>query len=290
LNVTLTKLGDPFEIIVVNDGSEDRSEEILDSLARSDKRLKVIHFRRNCGQTAAIMAGIDYSQGEVIIPMDGDNQNDPSDIPKLLDRIKEGYDVVSGWRKNRKEKGFLRIWPSRIANFIISKISGVRLHDYGCTLKAYKRDVIKDVKLYGEMHRFIPIYASWQGARVVEMDVRHHPRRSGSSHYGISRTSRVILDLLLIKFLGRFSQNPIHLFGGFGLINFVLAFFSFGIMVYYKLWGGKSFISTPLPILTVFFLLIGVESIFIGFVAEILMRTYYESQKKHPYSIREIIN
>jgi glycosyltransferase involved in cell wall biosynthesis len=279
-----------FEIIMVNDGSQDSSEDIMDDLAKKDTRLKTIHFQSNYGQTAAIMAGIDHSSGDIIIPMDGDNQNDPQDIPRLLAKIKEGYDVVSGWRKDRKDKKIGRILPSRIANWLISKISGIRLHDYGCSLKAYKRGVLKDVKLYGEMHRFIPIYASWHGAKVTEIPVQHHQRSFGRSHYGMSRTSRVILDLLLIKFLDRYARNPIHLFGGFGLLNFVLALISFSIMIYYKFWGGKTFIETPLPTLTVFFLLIGTMSIFIGFVAEILMRTYYESQEKQPYFIKKIIN
>jgi glycosyltransferase involved in cell wall biosynthesis len=290
LRTTLKTTGKTFEIIMINDGSEDESEEILNRLGKEDRGLKIIHFRRNYGQTAAIMAGIDHASGDIVIPIDADNQNDPADIPRLLTKIDEGFDVVSGWRRDRKDRRFFRVLPSRIANLAISKISGIRLHDYGCTLKAYKRDVIKDVKLYGEMHRFIPIYASWQGARVAEIVVRHHPRTQGNSHYGISRTSRVVLDLLLIRFLDKYSRNPIHLFGGFGLFNFLLALVSFGLMVYYKFWGGKSFIETPLPILIVFFLLIGVMAIFIGFVAEILMRTYYESQKRGPYTIKQILN
>jgi glycosyltransferase involved in cell wall biosynthesis len=288
LKSALEPTKESYEIILVNDGSGDGSEEILNSIAKEDRCIKVIHFRRNFGQTAAMMAGIDYSSGDILVTMDGDNQNDPADIQRLIEKLQEGYDVVSGWRKERKDRR-LRVWPSRLANWVISKISGTELHDYGCTLKAYRRDVLSDVKLYGEMHRFIPIYARWQGARVVEMVVNHHERQTGKSHYGLSRTSGVILDLLLIKFMDRYSRNPIHLFGGFGLINFVMALLAFVLMVYYKLWGGKTFIETPLPILTVFFLLIGVTSIFIGFLSEILMRTYYESQKKRPYSIREII-
>ncbi|MBN2124211.1 MAG: glycosyltransferase family 2 protein [Deltaproteobacteria bacterium] len=289
LTATLEGLSLPFEIIMVNDGSQDRSEEILDELGQKDARLKVIHFRRNYGQTAAIMAGIDHCSGEVIIPMDGDNQNDPADIPRLLDKIREGYDVVSGWRQHRKDGRFLRILPSRIANWIISWISGVRLHDYGCTMKAYRRDVIKDVRLYGEMHRFIPIYASWQGAGVIEIPVTHHPRRFGRSHYGISRTSRVVLDLLLIRFLDKYSRNPIHLFGGFGLFSFLLGLLCAALMLYYKFWGGKTFVETPLPVLSVFFFMIGFMAILIGFIAEILMRTYYESQRKPPYTIKKTV-
>jgi glycosyltransferase involved in cell wall biosynthesis len=289
LTSALEPTGQSYEVIFINDGSTDGSGEVLNAIAGADRHVKVIHFRRNFGQTAAMMAGIDYSSGDVLVTMDGDNQNDPADIRRLLEKLQEGYDVVSGWRRDRKDRKLLRVWPSRLANWLISRISGTELHDYGCTLKAYRRDVLSDVKLYGEMHRFIPIYARWQGARVVEMVVNHHERPSGRSHYGLSRTSKVILDLLLIKFMDRYSSNPIHLFGGFGLINFLLACVSFLLMLYYKLWGDKTFIETPLPILTVFFLLIGVTSIFIGFIAEILMRTYYESQRKRPYSIKEIV-
>jgi glycosyltransferase involved in cell wall biosynthesis len=287
LTSVLQPTGERYEIIWINDGSSDGSEEMLNSFANEDRRVKVIHFRRNFGQTAAIMAGIDHSSGDILVTMDGDNQNDPVDIRRLIEKLQEGYDVVSGWRRDRKDGRLLRVLPSRAANWIISKISGTELHDYGCTLKVYRRDVLRGVKLYGEMHRFIPIYARWQGARVVEMVVNHHERQSGKSHYNIFRTPKIILDLLLIKFMDRYSGNPIHLFGGFGLLNFIMGFLSFGLMIYYKLWGGKSFIETPLPILTVFFLLIGVISIFIGFIAEILMRTYYESQKKRPYSIKQ---
>lgn len=290
LVATLEPIEKDFEIIMVDDGSTDRSEEVLDVLGEKDSRVRVIHFRRNYGQTAAMMAGIDHSSGDVIIPMDGDNQNDPADIPRLLSKINDGYDVVSGWRKDRKDRRFSRILPSKIANWLISKVTGVKLHDYGCSLKAYKKQVIKDVKLYGEMHRFIPIYAKWRGAKVAEIVVRHHPRRSGKAHYGLSRTFSVLSDLLLIRFLDKYSQNPIHLFAGFGMLNFLMALLTFGLMVYYKFWGGKTFIETPLPTLTVFFLLIGFMAILIGFVAEMLMRTYYESLHKKPYSIKKLIN
>ncbi|RJR41809.1 MAG: glycosyltransferase [Desulfobacteraceae bacterium] len=289
LTAALESTGESYEIIWINDGSNDGSEEMLNAIAKEDRCVKVIHFKRNFGQTAAIMAGIDHSSGDVLVTIDGDNQNDPADIERLIEKLREGYDVVSGWRKDRKDGKVLRIWPSKVANWVISKISGTELHDYGCTLKAYRRDVLNEVKLYGEMHRFIPVYARWQGARVVEMIVNHHERSCGKSHYTLSRTSGVILDLLLIKFMDRYSRNPIHLFGGFGLLNFVMAFLSSALMVYYKFWGGKTFIETPLPIFSIFFLLIGVTSIFIGILAEILMRTYYESQRKKPYSIREII-
>ena len=290
LKQVLNTMDRRYEVIFVDDGSADGSFRVLKRLAERDESLRIIQFRRNFGQTAAMSAGIEFASGDVIIPVDGDNQNDPEDIPRLLDKIEEGYDVVSGWRRNREDRFITRILPSKIANWLISKISGVRLHDYGCTLKAYKKEVIKDVKLYGEMHRFVPIYASWQGANVTEMIVKHRPRKFGKSKYGISRTFRVILDLVLIKFLERYSQNPIHLFGGFGLLNFLLSFISFVLMIYYKFWGGKSFIQTPLPQLVVLFFLMGFLSILIGFIAEILMRTYYESQNKRVYSIKDKLN
>lgn len=286
----LEKIGEDFEIIMVNDGSRDRSEEILDELGERDRRVKVIHFSNNYGQTSAMMAGIEHSSGDVIISMDGDNQNDPEDIPGLLEKINEGFDVVSGWRKKRKDSFASRILPSIVANWIISLVGGVKLHDYGCSLKAYKRDILKDVRLYGEMHRFIPIYAKWFGARVVEVVVRHHPREKGKSNYGLSRVWGVILDLILVRFLDRHWKNPFHLFGGFGLLNILLSFLILAIMIYYKYWGGKTFIETPLPILGVFFLFIGFMAIIVGFMAEMLMRTYYESQNRHPYRIKRTVN
>ena len=275
-----------YEIIFIDDASTDKTAEIIKSLPQ----VKYIRFRKNFGQTAAMMAGIDYSSGEIIIPMDGDLQNDPQDIPKLLDKIKEGYDVVSGWRKDRLDNPIKRNLPSRIANILISKISGLHLHDYGCSLKAYKKEVIKDVKLYGEMHRFIPIYASWQGGKVTEVPVTHHPRIHGESKYGINRTFKVVLDLMVIKFLQKHSQSSIYIFGGFGLLSILFSFISFFIMIYFKIWGGKSFIQTPLPMLVVLFFIVGILSIFMGLIAEILNRTYHESQGKSVYVVKELKN
>lgn len=279
-----------YEIIFINDGSHDGSTDVLRQLASSDSNIKLINFRKNFGQTAAMSAGIEYANGDIIIPMDADNQNDPQDIPRLILKLEEGFDVVSGWRKYRKDKSFSRILPSKIANWCISKISGVKLHDYGCSLKAYRREIIKGVKLYGEMHRFIPIYAFWQGGKIAELPVNHHPRKFGKSKYGIGRTFSVISDLLLIKFFEKFATKPIHLIGGFGLINFLLGFITFVTMIYYKFWGGKTFVETPLPQLVVMFFMIGILAIFMGFISEILMRTYYESQSKQTYLIGEIIN
>lgn len=274
-----------IEIIMVNDGSTDNSAKILDQLAKVDNRVKVIHLRRNYGQTTAMMAGIDKSCGDIIIPMDGDLQNNPADIPKLIDKLNDGYDVVSGWRKNRKDNSIKRNLPSKIANWLISKISGVKLHDYGCSLKAYKRGVLKGVKLYGEMHRFIPIYSCWQGAKVTEISVSHYPRIYGQSKYGIGRTLKVILDLIVVKFLVKYSQKPMYVFGSFGLISILLSFFCFSFMIYYKLFKAITFIQTPLPLLSVLFFLMGFLAILMGFISEILMRTYFESQNKTTYLI-----
>jgi glycosyltransferase involved in cell wall biosynthesis len=271
------------EVIFIDDGSEDNTVPIIKTLNGA----KLIQFRKNFGQTAAMSAGIDFATGDVIIPMDGDLQNDPKDIPKLLAKLEEGYDVVSGWRKDRKDNAIKRNLPSRIANGLISKISGVHLHDYGCSLKAYRRDVIKDVKLYGEMHRFIPVYANWMGGKVTEVPVTHHPRIHGESKYGINRTFKVVLDLIVIKFLQKYAQKSIHVFGGFGLLSFLLSFISAMVMFYYKLFGGKSFIQTPLPILVVFFFLTGIILVMMGLIAEMQNRTYYESQGKKVYLVKE---
>jgi glycosyltransferase involved in cell wall biosynthesis len=290
LRQSLRDLPYDTEVILVNDGSTDWTEAKLVEIARRDPFFKVVHLRRNFGQTAAIMAGIDHSSGEIIVTMDGDLQNDPQDIPRLIQKLDEGYDVCSGWRRERKDNALTRTLPSRVANFIISKISGVQLQDYGCTLKAYRREVIKNVKLYGEMHRFIPIYASWQGAKVTEIPVTHHPRIHGKSHYGLGRLFKVVLDLFVVKFLASYSQKPIYIFGGFGLINFIFSFLCFGLMVYFKYWGGKTFVETPLPQLVILFFLMGFMSLLMGLLAEIQMRTYYESQDKPVYLVRHTRN
>lgn len=279
-----------YEIILVNDGSTDCSEERLDEVSKKNSSIKVIHFRRNYGQTSAMMAGLDYASGDIIIPIDADLQNDPEDIPRLLEKLNKGYDLVSGWRKNRKDAALTRNLPSWIANKIISKISGVRLSDYGCTLKAYRRSIIEDIKLYGEMHRFLPIYASWAGAKTTEIPVNHKPRIHGDSKYGLERVFKVPLDLMVVMFLSIYSTKPIYIFGGFGLINFVLGFISFVVMVYYKFWGDKSFIETPLPLLTTLFFLVGFLSLLMGLLAEILIRIYHESQNKSTYIVRNTIN
>jgi len=279
-----------FEVLMINDGSDDDSGEILDRMARSDPRVRVVHLMSNYGQSTSMLAGFDHASGDVIIAMDGDNQNDPADIPRLLEKIDEGYHVVSGWRKDRKDAKYTKVIPSRIANWLISKISGVKLHDYGCSLKAYRKEVIKGLKIYGELHRFIPIMSAGRGARVTEIVVGHKARQFGASHYGMSRVTKVLLDLILIKFLDKYLQHPIHFFGGFGLVSLLLAALTFLTMLYYKFWGGKTFIETPLPTLTVLFILMGTLAILMGIVAEIVMRTYYESQQKKTYRVARTVN
>ncbi len=289
LTEELKKTERPYEVIFIDDGSTDGTLEVLIEAHQKNPQVKIISLTRNFGQTAAISAGIDSCLGDIIIPMDGDLQNDPEDIPKLLRKMEDGYDVVSGWRKDRKDPFLTRRLPSIIANKIISFISGVHLHDYGCTLKAYRKDILKNIRLYGEMHRFIPIYAKWVGAKVTEIPVRHFARRSGSSKYGLIRIFKVILDLLVVKFLMSYSQKPIYVFGGMGLLMMGGAFLSGLWALYLKYFKGTSFIQTPLPLLFVLLLILGFFSILMGFLAEIMTRTYYESQGKPTYYIKETI-
>jgi len=285
LVAALNRLENTWECIFVNDGSDDGSHEILDRIVEKDQRVRVIHFRRNYGQTAAMQAGFDYADGDIIVPMDGDLQNDPEDIGKMIDKLNEGYDVVSGWRKNRKDKAIRRVFISRVANLIISILTGVRLNDYGCSMKAYRKEVIEGVRLYGEMHRFIPVYAKWQGAVIGEIPVKHNARVHGKSNYGLERLFKVLLDMIVVKFLQKYSQRPMYIFGGFGLFCFFAGFCSGSYAVLLKLAGIKSFVSTPLPLLTVILGLLGVISILMGLLAELVMRTYYESQNKQTYMI-----
>jgi glycosyltransferase involved in cell wall biosynthesis len=296
ISQALAELEKTAEVIYVDDGSTDKSLEILREIAAEDSRVRVISLRRNYGQTAAMSAGIDAAQGEILIPMDADLQNDPKDIIRLLEKLNQGYDVVSGWRKNRKDKLIMRKIPSWIANSVISKIGGVPLHDYGCSLKAYRRDVIQDVKLYGEMHRFIPIYASWAGARVTEIPVDHHARTMGKSKYGISRTLKVVFDLMTIKFMASYQTKPIYVFGTFGMIAFFLSILSGIYALFLKLAGRfglphyqADFVQTPLPIIAIVMLAISVQFILMGLLAEMLVRTYHESQDKAIYAVRERI-
>jgi glycosyltransferase involved in cell wall biosynthesis len=286
----LTELGRSWEIIFINDGSTDGSAEILDNLADQDRRIRVIHFKRNSGQTAAMMAGFDFAQGEVIIPMDGDGQNDPADIPRMLGLIEQGFDVVSGWRKDRQDNVIQRNIPSIMANRLISAVSGVRLHDFGCSLKAYKRQVVDGIRLYGEMHRFLPIYASWHGAKITELVVNHYPRRTGQSKYGFERVFKVLLDLLVVKFLEGVANKPMYLFGGCAVFSLVVSGLAFLWMLYLKFFHRVSFILTPLPLMVVMTFMIGMMCILLGLLAEMITRTFYESQGKTIYNIRETRN
>lgn len=279
-----------YEVILVDDGSSDRSFMLLKDIASSDPRVKIIRFRRNFGQTAAMAAGFDAASGKVVIPMDGDLQNDPLDIPRLMAKIDEGYDVVSGWRRDRQDTFINRKLPSMIANGLISKFTGVHLHDYGCTLKAYRKEVLEGINLYGEMHRFVPALASQVGAKVTEMPVNHHPRLYGTSKYGISRTVRVVLDLMTVKFLLSYSTKPIQLFGKWGVYTLFAGFVSGCATVYMKMFEHMSMNRNPLWILTVFLLFMGVQFIVLGLLGELNARTYYEAQGKPIYVLKERIN
>lgn len=292
LDEALTVLGRSAEIIYVDDGSSDGSLKILRELAELDDRVRVVAFKRNYGQTAAMAAGIDAAQGRVLIPMDADLQNDPADIVRLLDKLDEGYDVVSGWRKNRQDKMVTRKIPSMIANRLISWIGGVPLHDYGCSLKAYRRESLEDVRLYGEMHRFIPIYASWAGARVTEIPVEHHARTMGKSKYGLSRTVKVVFDLITIKFMASYQTKPLYLFGWAGLITFALSLICaiFAFLMKFLSWPHHAdFVQTPLPVISMVTLVLGVQLFLMGLLAEMMVRTYHESQAKAIYAVRERI-
>jgi len=290
LRVVLEREQLDWEVIFVNDGSSDGSDEVLDALASENPEVKVVHFRRNFGQTAAMMAGFNFASGDVIVPMDGDYQNDPEDIPKMLAKLDEGYDVVSGWRRDRQDNAVTRNLPSILANKLISLISGVRLHDFGCSLKAYRRDVIEGVRLYGEMHRFLPIYASWHGARISEVIVNHFKRSTGKSKYGLERVIKVLFDLMVVKFLDSYQMKPMYLFGMCGFGSLGLGVISFLWMLYLNLFEGKPFITTPLPLLTVFFIMTGVLCVLMGLLAEMIMRTFFESQGKAIYMVRETRN
>jgi glycosyltransferase involved in cell wall biosynthesis len=279
-----------YEIILVDDGSTDGSFAALQSIASEDGRVKIIRLRRNFGQTAAMSAGFDAASGAIIIPMDGDLQNDPADIPRLISKIDEGYDVVSGWRNDRKDTFITRKIPSLIANAMISKLTGVHLHDYGCTLKAYRREVLDGINLYGEMHRFVPALASQVGAKVAEIPVNHKPRLHGVSKYGISRTLRVILDLMTVKFLLTYSTKPIQLFGKWGVYTLLAGLGSGAMTVYMKVFEHFSMNRNPLLILTAFLLFMGIQFIVMGLLGELNARTYYEAQGKPIYVIRDKIN
>ncbi len=280
-----------WQIVFVDDGSRDNSLAALEQFAAENKAcVVVVAFRRNFGQTAAIAAGIDYAEGDVIVLMDADMQNDPADIPMMMEKIEEGYDVVSGWRERRQDTFITRTLPSRIANGLISRVTGVHLHDYGCTLKAYRREVLTNFRLYGEMHRFIPAYAGYVGAKIIEVPVTHHPRRYGQAKYGLERTLKVILDLFTVKFLISYSHKPLYLFGGAGMflggISVVILFF----LMVRRLFLGISAFDSPLFIVGVMFMIMGFQSILMGLIAELQVRTYHEAQSKTTYTLRRVIN
>jgi len=277
-----------YEIIYVDDGSNDNTLQLLDMLQSKYKNILVLSLRRNFGQTAAFAAGFDFARGDIVITMDGDLQNDPQDIPRLIEATKD-YDLVSGWRKKRKDPFLTRRLPSIIANWLISKVTGVRLHDYGCSLKAYRREVVKNLRLYGEMHRFIPAVASWYGVKISEIETTHHPRLRGTSKYGISRTIRVLLDLITVKFLQSFSTRPMQFFGPMGLI---FCLFGLCISLYLsidKIFRGASIGGRPLLLLGVLLIIVGVQFIGMGLLGEMLVRVYHESQKKPIYAIKKIL-
>lgn len=288
LSKALRALGRPYEIIVVDDGSRDDTYQRLARLADADDAFKLIKLRRNFGQTAAMAAGFDHAAGDIVIPMDGDLQNDPTDIPRLLDKLDEGYDVVSGWRKDRQDSAVRRL-PSRIANWLIGRVTGVRLHDYGCTLKAYRADVVAETQLYGEMHRFLPALAAQAGARIAEIPVRHHPRVSGRSKYGLRRTFKVLLDLLTVKFLS-ISTKPSYVFGGSGAILCFIGSLFVLWTAYERLVNGIYVYRQPSLLVGVFLFMIGFNLFFLGLLAELIVRTYHESQSKPTYLIRELRN
>ncbi len=287
LAAVLESLNTSHEMVFVNDGSQDSTEERLLAIAANDPRVKVVNLLRNYGQTAAMVAGFDHASGTVIITLDGDGQNDPANIPRLLEELEKGADVVSGWRVDRQDAALTRKLPSAIANWLISKVSGVKLHDYGCSLKAYRRAVIRDVRLYGEMHRFIPIYTAWQGGRIVEVPVTHRARQHGTSKYGLNRVFKVLLDLLLVLFLERYMTKPIYVFGGLGFLSLFISFCTALWAFWLKIVDGVHFIKTPLPVLTGTFFTTGVLCVLMGLLAELLMRTYFEAQDKRVYQVRD---
>ena len=290
LNKVLPSLGKKYEVILIDDGSTDGTFNELVKIHEQNSNYKIVKFRKNFGQTPAMSAGFDYANGEIIITLDADLQNDPQDIPLLIEKMNEGYDIVSGWRVNRQDKAVSRKLPSKIANWLIAKLTGVRIHDYGCTLKAYSRDVVKNIELYGEMHRYIPAVASWMGISVAEVPVHHHSRKFGKSKYGISRTIRVILDIIILKYLLSYSQKPIQIFGLIGLFTGSVGGIITLYLIIMRLFFNEALSSRPLFTLSIFMIFIGVQLITMGILGELLMRTYHEASGKPTYAIRQILD
>ncbi len=287
---SLKTMGFPWELILVDDGSQDNSpKKIRDIVKKHPDHVSAVILRRNFGQTAAIAAGIDHSKGDVIVLLDADLQNDPADIPVMVNKLDEGYDLVSGWRFDRQDKFLTRTLPSRIANSLISAVTGVKLHDYGCSLKAYRREVLTGFRLYGEMHRFIPVYANSIGAKIVEIKVRHHARKFGKAKYGLERIFKVILDLFTVKFLTSYSSKPIYVFGGTGLVLITFSFASLLFLGIRRIVSKISPFSSPLFTIAIMIASMGFQSILMGLIAELLVRTYHESQNKPIYNVREVI-
>lgn len=286
----LANLGRPYEVILVDDGSDDGSFKEIQELARRHPEFKALRLGTNYGQTAAMSAGIRHAHGEVIACIDADLQNDPKDIPNLLAKLDEGYDVVSGWRKDRQDNYATRTLPSHLANRLISWVTGVHLHDYGCTLKAYRREVITGFKLYGEMHRFIPVYADSVGARLIEIPVQHHPRRFGKAKYGLERTVKVVLDLVTVKFLSSYANKPIYLFGGTGVVMIAVSLLALLLLLIRRVFVGVAVLTSPFFSLAMMVAILGFQSILMGLIAELLVRTYHESQGKPTYTVRSLLN
>jgi glycosyltransferase involved in cell wall biosynthesis len=288
LTAALKPLGRAYEIVYVDDGSSDGSWDVLRTLAAADSSVRLVRLRKNFGQTPALSAGFAHSRYSILVTLDADLQNDPRDIPRLLEALGDSYDVVSGWRRHRNDLWLSRRLPSNMANFLIRKVSGVPLHDFGCTLKAYRREVIQDVSLYGDMHRFLPVLAAWVGGRVTEMEVTHHPRTHGVSKYGLTRIYKVLVDLMTLKFIGDFSSRPNYVFGGFGLLNLALGILAFAVVAY-RVLVLRHLEATPLVFLMVLFSITGILSLFIGFLADIIIRGFYDPKRKPTYYVRESV-
>lgn len=291
IEAAMLPLNYSWDVTFVDDGSKDKSLEVLQTLqAAHPDKVRVVVFRRNYGQTAAISAGIDHSDGDVVILMDADLQNDPADIPLLLAKLDEGFDVVSGWRKDRQDNALTRNLPSHIANKLISNSTGVKLHDYGCTLKAYRREILDNVKLYGEMHRFIPVYAYEAGGKITEVVVQHHPRKHGKANYGLERTFKVVLDLITVKFLMAFSKKPIYLFGGVGMVLMLISLGLFLWLAIRRIATQVSVLGSPWFQISVMMFILGFLAILLGLIADLVMRTYFESQDKKTYTVKKVIS